>query len=70
MASTADQRTLYEEAPDEFAIPNRANDPDAGVKIFKRDKDAPGVAYYTELTREDLLRVRPGSTRSDKKDRK
>jgi hypothetical protein len=67
MSSTTDQpRTLYEEAPDEFVVPNKAGDPTAGGKIFKRDKDAPGVAYYTELTREDLLR--PGrATKGDRK---
>jgi hypothetical protein len=54
----SEHRTLYDEAPDEFVVPNRADDPTAGVKVFKRDKDAPGVAYYTELTREDLLKSR------------
>ena len=38
----------------------------AGVKVFKRDKDAPGVAYYTELTREDLLRSTGTATKKDK----
>jgi hypothetical protein len=61
--TTAGRRTLYEEAPDEFTIPNRINDPDAGVRVFKRDKDAPGVAYYTELTREELLRPPQGKAK-------
>lgn len=48
-----DRRTLYEERPDEFVLPNGRG----GVKVFRRDKTAEGVVrYWAELTREELLR--------------
>ena len=56
-ALASPRRTLYEEAPDEFVIPNRSGDPTSGGKVFRRDKSVTGpVVYSTELTREDLLR--------------
>ena len=56
-ATATRRRTLYEEAPDEFVIPNRPGDPASGGKVFRRDKTAGGVVRYsTELTRDDLLK--------------
>ena len=67
--SAAVKRTLYEEAPDEFVIPNRSGDPSSGGKVFKRDKSATGVVRYsTELTREGLRRDR--TTNKPKEDKK
>jgi hypothetical protein len=57
--ATAKRRSLYDDAPDEFVMPNRADDPSAGGKTFRREKSAPGVVTYsTELTRDDLRRER------------
>jgi hypothetical protein len=65
----ANRKSLYEEAPEEFVMPNRDDDPNAGGKTFKREKSAPGVVTYsTELTREDLRRNRPVNDK-DKEDK-
>jgi hypothetical protein len=62
------RKSLYEEAPDEFVMPNRADDPDAGGKTFKREKSAPGVVTYsTEVTREDLRRDRSANSKKKEK---
>lgn len=67
MAPATARKTLYEEAPDEFVIPNRSEDPNSGVKVFKRDHSARGVVRYsTDLTREELRRDRPGKKKGNK----
>ncbi len=55
LSAQRENRTLFEEAPDEFSIPFSATRPELGGKIFTRDIEvSSGIQYTTELTRDQL----------------